>query len=118
MSRIVNKDGQKITNEDTKTKALSKSLTSLAMHAHLVAKKLDENLIPIAQHKIDKHIRDLVDAIGEDESITLYLGFGLFVAMNPEEAHGIPDEFTKKAFGSYMKILNSIEEPGDKDELG
>jgi len=107
--KLVDKDGNIITNEETKTKAISKAMTALAMHAHLVAKKFDENLIRIPQRKIDEQLGNLSSAIGDDPNISLYIGFGLFMAMNPEDITGIPEEFTSKAFSQYMKILNSIE---------
>lgn len=111
MSKLVNEHGELITNKHDKYKAksLSRAITALAMHAHLVAKKLDEDLLPIPKSKINEQVTNLLNAIEDNPTITLYIGFGLYIAMNPEDVTGIKQEETGEAFNRYMKILNSIE---------
>jgi hypothetical protein len=110
--KLLDKEGKPVSNQETKTKALGKALTALAMHSHLVAKKIDDNLMPIHQSEMEGQLTKLKEAIDDEPGVTLFIGFGLYMAMNPPEVTGIAEELTGEAFNRYMKVLNSIEQGG------
>ena len=105
---MVDKDGNLITNERTKAQALGKALNAMTMHSFLTTAKVDENMTPYPEHRINAQVVRLRDAIEDDPNISLYIAFGLFMAINGEETHGIPEEQTKEAFNRFMTIMNKI----------
>lgn len=113
--KVLDSNGQIVGGEQDKAKALSKALTGLAMHAHLHSKKLDEDLLPIPKIKLDEQISNVMDAIDDEPGVTLFMAFGLYIAMNPEDVTGISQDDTGEAFNRFMKILNSIEPTGEQN---
>jgi len=107
--RLVDKEGNTISNEKTKSRNLGTALNALTMHAFLNAAKLDENMKEIPKHQLNQQIARLRTTIDDEPSITLYMAFGLFLAINPETSHGIPAETMDKAFTIFMNIMNKIQ---------
>lgn len=106
--KLLDKDGKIISNEQTKTKNLGKALNALTMHAFLNAAKLDEHMKEIPTFRLNQEIAKLRRAIDDEPAITLYMAFGLFLAINNEDSHGVPDEHMDKAFAIFMNIMNKI----------